>query len=439
MAVVTAYLAGLIAFGGGGSPAPLAELVCELLAVLALAGWLLASPRADLVRPGGLLAVVLLALVVPLIQLLPLPPGIWQSLPGRGDIVAALELAGTADSWQPLTIAPYRTLAALLALAPPLVMLWFAARSTDRELFGLVTAVAAMCLVAVVVGAGQLAQGPGGWLDFYATGDTGILHGFNANRNTAADILLVGIVALAALWSQWHPAQARVPSLALAGLGALLVLGVFLTGSRSGIALTPLALGFALAIVRTDKGGPGKLPGRKAWLALSMLGLAAAAAFWWWRTNPAIARVLARFDFAGEFRPELWRDAWYAVWQYWPVGSGLGTFIPAMLPSERLEVVDATLPNRAHNELLELALEGGLPLLACWGVVAAIVLWRLPRALSAGSNLPRQYGLLAAAILSIAALHSLVDYPLRSMAMASLVAMAVGIVLSAGSRSVRTV
>jgi O-antigen ligase len=354
-------------------------------------------------------------------------------------MVAALALVGSADTWQPLSVAPYRTLAALLALGPPLVMLWYTSRSTGRELFGLVTAVTAMCLVAVVVGAGQLAQGPGGWLDFYATGDTGILHGFNANRNTAADILLVGIVALAALWSQWHPAQAKVPSLALAGLAALLVLAVFLTGSRSGIALTPLALGFALAIMRTGKGAPGMLPGKRTWLALSTLGLAMAAAGWWWRTNPAIARVLARFDFGGEFRPELWRDAWYAVWQYWPVGSGLGTFIPAMLPSERLEVVDATLPNRAHNELLEMALEGGLPLLACWAAVAVIVLWRLPRALSVDSCLPRQYGLLAAAILAIATLHSLVDYPLRSMAMASLVAMAAGIVLSAGSRTIRTV
>lgn len=438
-ALLPAYLCGLIAFGGGGSPAPLAELVCEILAAIALAGWLLATPQAYRDRPAGLLAVIGLATVVPLLQLVPLPPSLWQALPGRQDLMAALELVGAADEWRPLSVAPYRTLAALLSLGPPLVMLWFAANASKAELRRLAAVLAAMALLAVLVGAARLVQEPGGWLDFYGTGETSILHGFNANRNTAADIFLAGLVALALAWSQWPTVQTRVPLMAFAGLAALLVLATFLTGSRTGIGMTPIALGFCLLIVRATRGSSRPGPGWRAWLVFSGLGLAVAAAAWWWRTAPAIARVLARFDFAGEFRPELWRDAWHAMWQFWPVGSGLGTFLPAMLPSERLEVVDSTLPNRAHNELLEIALEGGLPLIACWATITAIVLWRLPRALSAASSLPRQYGLFAAAILAIAALHSLVDYPLRSMAMASLVALAAGIVLSAGSRTVRTV
>jgi O-antigen ligase len=356
-------------------------------------------------------------------------------------MIAALDLVGASEEWRALSVSPHRTLAALLSLGPPLAMLWFATLSTGRELRLLVIVVAAMALVAVVVGAGQLAQVRSGWLDFYATGDGGILHGFNANRNTAADILLVGCAALAVVWSQWPAGQGRTASTAFAGAGALLLLAVFLTASRTGIAMIPLAIGFSVAIIRTRTGASGGRRGfgAKGWTLVAGAGFAAGATLWWWRETPAIARVLARFDFSGEFRPELWRDAWFAAGQYWPIGSGLGTFLPAMLPAERLEIVDQTLPNRAHNELLELAVEGGLPLVVCWAAIAMTVLWCLRRALAPGNRVPRVYVLFASAVIAIAALHSLVDYPLRSMAMAGLVAMSAGIVLSAGSRASQTV
>lgn len=439
--VATVFLAALLALGGGGSPAPLAELACQLLAAIALGLWLVNSPGKRPALPKGLIALTALAVIVPLIQLVPLPPALWQALPGRESMTAALELAGASEHWRALSVSPYRTLASVLALGPPLVMLWFAALASERELRLLVVAVAIMTMLAVVVGAGQLAQGSGGWLDFYATGEVGVLHGFNANRNTAADVLLIGIPALATVWSQWPSGQTRTVSIAFGGAAALLMLGVFLTGSRTGIAMIAIALGFAVAILRTKSGASASPQrfGAKGWALLGGAGLVAVATVWWWREIPAFARVLARFDFSGEFRPELWRDAWFAAGQYWPVGSGLGTFHPAMLPAERLEVVDPLLPNRAHNELLEVAIEGGLPLLACWAAIAAIVLVRLHRALVQPGHLPRPYILFSTATIAIAALHSLVDYPLRSMAMAGLVAMSAGIVLLAGSRISQTV
>jgi O-antigen ligase len=430
-----------MALGGGGSPAPLAELGCELLAVAALGLWLASARQSNIVRPRGLIALTLLVIVIPLFQLVPLPPAIWQALPGRENLIASLDLAGAATDWRPLSLAPHRTLAAALSLGPPLVMMWFAALASGRERGAMAVTIAVVSLLAVVVGAGQLAQGPGGWLDFYATGDAGTLHGFNANRNSSADLLLIGFVALAAVWSMSPSARSRAASAAFAGAAVLLLLAVFLTGSRTGIALIAVAAGFGFAIIRSRIGEGGSIRwfSWKVWLGLAGASLAAVAAGWWWRATPAIARVLARFDFAGEFRPELWRDAWHAAGYYWPVGSGLGTFLPAVLPAERLEVVDQTLPNRAHNELIELMLEGGLPLLACWLAIAAIVLWRLRQALAPEGGLPRPLGLLAAAIITIAGIHSLVDYPLRSMAMAGLVAIAAGIILSANSRTSRTV
>ena len=352
------------------------------------------------------------------LQLVPLPPALWQGLPGREAAAEGLRLAG-AEGWHPLSLAPHRTLASLLALGPPLLALALASASTPQVRGRLVWAVVITTLVSVLVGALQLAQGGTGPFDFYATRDAaGVLHGFQANRNTQALVLLTGLLALA-----WGWARRRGPLLAYVAAATLLVLGVILTGSRSGIALALVAAAWCLAIVRPAR---ALRPSRRGVLAIAAAVAAACLALWLLREVPVVARVIARFALIGEFRPELWRDTWFAVRQYWPAGSGVGTFIPAFLPAERLEVVDATLPHRAHNELLELALEGGLPLLLAWLGATAIVVAALWLRLRAGDVAAR----FAGGVLALGALHSLVDYPFRSVAMATLIATAAGIALS---------
>ena len=72
--------------------------------------------------------------------------------------------------------------------------------------------------------------------------------------------------------------------------------------------------------------------------------------------NARIGAVLARFD----ARFDLWQDTLTAIENFWPVGSGLGSFSRAFLPFERFAVIDETFPNRAHNDYLEFLLETGL-------------------------------------------------------------------------------
>lgn len=405
----------MMVFGGGGSPAPLSELVCELVAAAVLALWLWSRPA---IPSRAVIAVVLLISLPVAFQLVPLPPALWQALPGREAATEGLRLAG-AKGWHPLSLAPHRTLASLLALGPPLLALALAATTGAPDRRRLVWAIVLTALASVLIGALQLAQGGTGPFDFYATRDAaGVLHGFQANRNTQALVLLTGLLALA-----WGWTRARGPVLAYVAAVTLLVLGVILTGSRSGIALVVVAAGCCVAIVRPA--GSPRLSRRGMQVAVAIAAFGALG-LWLLRDNPAVARILARFALVGEFRPELWRDTWFAVEQYWPAGSGAGTFIPAFLPAERLEVVDATLPHRAHNELLELALEGGLPLLLAWLGASALVGAALWRKLRAGDVAAR----FAAGVLTLGVLHSLVDYPFRSVAMATLIATAAGIALS---------
>ena len=79
------FLGLALAFGGGGSPAPLPELILELLAAATALVWLLTPwggpDWARVPKTAWLIAALVAA--VPLLQLIPLPPLIWQALPGR--------------------------------------------------------------------------------------------------------------------------------------------------------------------------------------------------------------------------------------------------------------------------------------------------------------------------------------------------------------------
>ncbi len=142
--------------------------------------------------------------------------------------------------------------------------------------------------------------------------------------------------------------------------------------------------------------------------------------------NSRLDSVLARFDASRDSRVDLWQDTLTAIGQYWPWGSGVGTFTRTFLPVERVETLDDLFPNRAHNDYLEFLLEAGalapLILLAGLGCLA----WLARRAWNA-HRADRPAVLFALGTFMVIGLHSFVDYPLRNMAIASLAGVAAGL------------
>ncbi|GAA4777572.1 O-antigen ligase family protein [Novosphingobium ginsenosidimutans] len=425
------YVLAQLTLGGGGTPAPLMELACQLLAAVALICWVALRGPDHLRDSTPLWWVIGLVAIVPALQLIPLPPALWQALPGRDLLRESLALVGAEQSWWPLSVAPQRTLDGLLALLPPLLALAMAASlsSDGRQL--LLKAIAGFALLSVAVGAAQLASAGKGALAFYVGSDPGVLGGFQANRNAQVDVLLIGLTALIGAWYE-QAGRSRAMLATVGALALVLLLGAFLTGSRTGIALIPFALAWCLFLVRAELSSQTSLF-RLRNLALAGaigMGLAAAA----WQTRP-VQQVLLRFGFNGEYRPDIWRDTLFAIEQYWPIGSGVGTFTRVIGPAERLEAIGPVLPNRAHSEYLELLLEGGLPLALAWAAAAALVALALARALRAAGGAARAQAAFSAGTLTVVSLHSLVDYPFRSMALASLVGVAAAFVLVPPARS----
>jgi O-antigen ligase len=417
------HLAGLLLatallFGGGGAPAPLQEAVVQFAALLILA--FVIAREGSRLRKGPddpwLWGVVALVAALPLVQLVPLPPALWTALPGRDLQAQSLALTGQADSWRPVSLFPLRTLSSFLSLLPPVAMLFLVSRMLLEDRIRILALVWVAALLSATLGVVQLS---GGSIFYpYETSHAGYATGFFASRNAHADLLVIGIVAACA----WYVAsrelgRPRSPSVIIA-LSLFLVVAVITTGSRSGMAMLVVTGAAAFLIFAARRWA--------LWKILAMLAALAAlaAAF---HSNPVVQRSLARFDDFQDLRPFVWEDTLFAASQYFPAGSGMGTFVPVFRIIERLEILAPSYVNRAHNDYLELLLEGGalsLLLLLCVAIFLSVrVVSMIVRKKEPSPTL----GWCVGFSWLLLGLHSLVDYPLRNQLIMVVAALLLGL------------
>ena len=64
------------------------------------------------------LFLIFAVVLVPVLQLIPLPPRVWTILPGRGEVAEAYKAAGMSLPFLPISLEPLTTLRSLLSLLP---------------------------------------------------------------------------------------------------------------------------------------------------------------------------------------------------------------------------------------------------------------------------------------------------------------------------------
>jgi O-antigen ligase len=137
-----------------------------------------------------------------------------------------------------------------------------------------------------------------------------------------------------------------------------------LTLSRSGIAALGAALGAAWWLTRRRSGRMGRR------IAVAAAIAAAGAVVLW--NAPALAGRFARMGIGYADRLIIWRETLPIVRDFWTTGTGLGTFESAMAFYQQAD--RSVFFNQAHSEYLQLAAEGGVPLIAAAaGAVVAFV------------------------------------------------------------------
>ncbi|MBI1867897.1 MAG: O-antigen ligase family protein [Methylocystis sp.] len=386
-------------------------------------------------------------LAVPLAQLLPLPPAIWTSLPGRETAAAAFKLIGRDLPWAPLSMSPSATWLSALSLLSFFAVFLGALLLNHSERRWLSLVALGVGLASVFLGLMQVAEGPSSSLRFFEYTNTSETVGFFANRNHFA-ALLYSLVLLAAAWTaanamtigQGHDRKkfetASIATL-LASFCVLvaLIAAEAMARSRAGLTLTIVALFGAFALAQWDRRAATGVTPARLMLGATTLAFIFAVQF-------ALYRVLERFDAdpLADARIALARNTIEAAKAVMPFGAGLGAFVPVYAMFEKPgDLISGSYANHAHNDFLELWLETGIvgPVLVgafvIWVVWRAAEVWR--RSYREGLEIDRSLARAASLIIALLLGHSLVDYPLRTGGMMAIMAFACALLIAPPIRS----
>jgi hypothetical protein len=425
----------------GGGQGGLGDVGAQLLALAVLAnlGWLILHHRVSWRCKPWVRWLPVLAIALPVLQLLPSPSAWWGTAPARAELGAQLAAAGVLPG-RTISLNPEATELSLWWLLPPTTLFLATlgmSRTGHRWMLAVILSLAAL---SVLLGMAQMAGGPESALRFYSITNLSQAVGFFANRNHLATFLVMALpIALAAtawLASERLGGRNISPLWLLAGCGlvVLLILGVALARSRAGLLLGMIAVLGALPIVM----GLHKQPGTKRILAL-LVGVAVMLSMQF-----SLLGILQRLenDPLDDIRWQFAQVTREAATAYSPLGSGLGTFRQAYQPFEARHVPGRAIVNHAHNDYLELWLEGGVPALILLGLGGLVWLWRGTRLwwprdpdASDSANQSRLLARIAWLSATVPMIHSTMDYPLRTTANLSVFAVLVAIAFCEPARA----
>lgn len=354
------------------------------------------------------------------VQLVPLPPEYWRSLAGRADIVAAQDMLGMDDHWRPITFSPLRTLNSLSSLVVPLAALVLLSLLDRESLRRLRFGVIGVGIVSALLGLAQTLSNADG-LFFYDITNEGSAVGLFSNRNHNA--LFLNIALIFALF--WSPEKKRkgVDEMLIWIITARLVLvvGILLNASRFGlITLGIVGFVFALRIVLDMRRSRQAVPlwQKMAGSAAMLGGGALVVLFALLGRIPALERFNGLFEggLSDGQRTDTLPTILQLAGDHFPYGVGFGAFEQAFRTVEPVEMLRPRYLNHAHNDWLQVVVEGGLIGVAVFAVGAIWLLVSAWRNLRARRDTDESISgvLLGLLTLGLMALHSVLDYPLRT-------------------------
>lgn len=409
----------LLAFsiGGGSRPDIVSLVVLRPVSVLLLA-FALWRNLVDVVVRYPLIVLLSFSIVLlPALHLLPLPPEVWQTLPGRHILKSVDDAANLGAVWRPLSLDPIDTWNSLYSLAVPLAVLLLGLGLKQEERHRLLYVLLAACMASIALGVLQAINPGNGVLYFYrVTNDTGAVVLF-ANRNHQA-LLLAMMYPLLAIYALHSDGRARSHRAVVAlAVGFLLIPLILVTGSRAGlisavIGLSTTAVLFPYGRLLRGAGTSGRRPVLLAVGVIASFVAVIVVAMFRSRAE-AIDRVMGASG-AGIDRSDIWSAVWKLIGEYLPLGAGIGAFVPVFQINESQWLLTPEYLNHAHNDYLEILVTGGIPAAAL--LLAALVLgvlasWRWLRAVPDSRTV--RYGRLGCALLLMFGVASIFDYPLR--------------------------
>jgi O-antigen ligase len=451
-----------VLFGGASRVDVLTQILPQLAGAAAIAYALIIARNSDYV--GYRAPIVFLALLALLmaLQLVPMPPFMWELLPGHQVFKGAADIANARQPWRPMTIAPDLTWASLFGILPPAGIIALFPLLGDRERIRLPVLISLAAGCSAILGAFQLVDGSDSIFRFYAITNRDFAVGPFANRNHYAVLLAISLPAIAlaeAVASRSRPRSSQLIKMAYRSLAMFVSLSIVIAGSRAGLILGLAGISLYIywlyriskrrsaaedrpAMNRRHIGtwlarlqGARRFIGANSHLfagaAILMLGVAA-----YFSARALSVTKLFHAGLEDDLRSHIVEPMVQLIERYLPWGAGFGTFVQAFWIDEPEHFLTRRYVNHAHNDWLEYLLEGGVPGTL---LLIAVVFWVLRRSVatlrpSAGGAAPtiQSYGVFMCLCFAIS---SVPDYPLRTPLLASLLALACMFISPGATRS----
>ncbi|MER9618588.1 O-antigen ligase family protein [Mesorhizobium sp. M0207] len=385
------YLLGTVLFvslliGGGTASGLYTDTLIEVAAIVSAAA--IFSQNAGQRIPRRVLWLLVFAVALIVLQIVPLPAAIFNGL--RPELLLGDPWVGESR-FRFISVGVGRTVECLLYLLAAAAFFLAVLRLRAEQVSALLP----------FFFMGVICNGLAGAIQYSLSDDVAIVGllpftinaGLFANVNHFSALLFVSIpfVVYYGLF-RGHLLSGSF------GLIALLLL-LLAAGSRAGVliglAITVLSVVFLSA--RSRASGFGVL---LIFIALSIYTISA----WTKLDAQALDPAFGRGEFA--------RTTIEGIKDNWAIGIGFGNFQKAYQIYERAGMIFREYVNHAHNEYLEIAFEGGIPAILLMVGYFVLLFAALARV--------RRDPLQKAAFLSVSFLliHSLVDYPLRTGALA---------------------
>lgn len=424
-ALMAALLAILWISGGASRADVIGQVITRGAAWAILIAFILFGPRPQLRRVAPVAFFTLATTALVALQLMPLPPSIWTALPGRDLLAQAAIVSGQEQPWRPLSISPGATVNALSSLIVPVLALLLMAALNSAERWRIATLLLGLVVASSIFG---LLQFSGARFDHPLINDIpGMVSASFANRNHFALFAAIGCL-LAPAWAlrEGRPARWKAPvAVALLLLFALIILA---TGSRTGVLVGVLGLVIGLFNVRREIASELRRLPKSVAIGLVIAGVALLVIAILLSVTLGRAVSVDRafaLDVGEDLRTRALPTVWSMTQFYFPFGTGAGTFDPAYRIHEPNALLNINYFNHAHNDLLEIVLDTGLPgtlLLAgaiLWWLWKSVDAWR-----SSSSGPHRLLPRLGSGILLLILVASVTDYPARTPMIMALIVIA---------------
>ena len=415
-------LAVALVFGGGASEIGLSQVVVIVVGLIGGASLLSdGSGLRRLTLPWSVAAIMVLILLLPLAQLIPLPSGIWRALPGREAEIAIIDLAGGAHLAHSLALNPLVNLQLFASLVVLMSFSLIVARLDKADFQTLLIIVLALAGFQFLLGLVQFSSG-GQLLDIFGNSHKGWLLGTFANRNHTGLFFACCILISVSVLDNLNVKHRNFRLFYALGLMLLWLLATLATGSRTGSLLALLAIAFSLFLMIREI----RL---RAWIwiagLVSLLCIGSGLLL-----STRVQQLVERYATVGDDqRWSIWRNSLDLIGNYMPWGAGFGSFSAVYNKYEPLSELTPTYVNNAHNDYLELLVEAGLPGLVALVAVILIVILGVSRAVRLEDRSLARSAKIGGFMILLFAIHSGVDYPVRRMGTAIMLFLAFGLIL----------